>query len=91
MDDNIYFNAPLHFLHNLTDPDTLTLIRRGDIIIYTGQGAWEEDMMADARVMRDILEAKEIPAWVDFWGFDVNHDWPWWRKQLPYYLGQLYG
>jgi len=80
MDDNIYFNAPLHFLPNMTDPDTLALIRQGDIIICTGQGAWEEDMMADARAMREILKKKEIPAWVDFWGFDVNHDWPWWVK-----------
>ncbi|MDD6726958.1 MAG: esterase, partial [Lactimicrobium massiliense] len=29
---------------------------------------------------------KNIPAWVDFWGADVAHDWPWWRRQLPYYL-----
>ena len=74
MDDNIYFNAPLHFLPNLTDSDTLSQMREADIIICTGQGAWEEDMMADARVMRDILEAKGIPAWVDFWGYDANHD-----------------
>jgi len=91
MDDNVYFNAPLHFLPNLTDPDTLALMREADIVICTGQGAWEEDMMADARAMRDILEEKDIPAWVDFWGYDVNHDWPWWRKQLPHFLSQLYG
>jgi esterase/lipase superfamily enzyme len=30
-----------------------------------------------------------VPAWFDYWGYDVNHDWPWWRRQLPYFLGKL--
>ena len=36
--------------------------------------------------MKELFEHKNIPAWVDFWGTDVCHDWPWWKKQLPYYL-----
>lgn len=27
--------------------------------------------------------------WLDMWGHDVDHDWPWWRKMLPYYLESL--
>ena len=27
-----------------------------------------------------------IKIWFDYWGYDVNHDWPWWRIQLPYFL-----
>ena len=34
---------------------------------------------------------KNIPAWIDYWGYDVNHDWPWWRKQMPYFLGNVLG
>jgi esterase/lipase superfamily enzyme len=90
-DDNVYFNSPLYYLPNLTDPTTLAHYHRSDIIICTGQGAWEEDMVADARAMEKILKDKDIPAWVDLWGFDVNHDWPWWQKQLPYYLHHLFG
>lgn len=26
---------------------------------------------------------------VTFGESDVNHDWPWWRKQLPYFLGHI--
>ena len=33
--------------------------------------------------------AKGIPAIVDYWGNDVNHDWPWWRQMLPHYLERL--
>lgn len=90
-DDLIYFNSPLYYLPNITDPVYLKRYRRSKIIICTGQGAWEDAMVADARTMQRVLRDKDIPAWVDFWGFDVNHDWPWWRKQLPYFLKHLFG
>ena len=90
VDDNVYFNSPLLYLPNLNNPAILDLYRSSDIIICTGQGAWEEPMLADARAMKMLLDAHEVPAWVDLWGYDVNHDWPWWRKQLPYFLGRLF-
>ncbi|NLG58370.1 MAG: transposase, partial [Clostridiales bacterium] len=30
-----------------------------------------------------------IHAWVDIWGEDVNHDWPWWRRQMAYFLPKV--
>jgi hypothetical protein len=27
-----------------------------------------------------------VGAWCDFWGFDVSHDWPWWKRQIAYFL-----
>jgi esterase/lipase superfamily enzyme len=89
MDENVYFNSPLHYLHNLADPWYLECYRRSKIIICAGQGAWEEAMRWDIEELRRILEMKNIPAWIDLWGADVNHDWPWWRKQLPYFLSKL--
>lgn len=88
-DDRVYFNSPLHYLANLDDPWYLEQYRHSRIIICAGQGAWEEPMAEDARALQRVLESKAIPAWVDLWGFDVNHDWPWWRKQLPYFLERL--
>jgi esterase/lipase superfamily enzyme len=90
MDETVYFNSPLQFVPNLTDPEVLKQLRRSQIIICTGQGAWEEPMVADARAMQRVLSEKDIPAWVDLWGYNVNHDWPWWRKQLPYFLNHLF-
>ena len=88
-DDNVYFNSPLYFLPNLDDAWYLDQYCRSHIIVCVGQGAWEEPMLADARTLQRILEAKSVPAWIDFWGHDVNHDWPWWRQQLPYFLGHI--
>jgi len=89
MDENVYFNSPLHYLPNLDDPRILQLYRKSDICICVGQGQWEESMMAHAYAMKKVLKDKGIPCWVDFWGQDVSHDWIWWRQQLPYFLDQL--
>jgi esterase/lipase superfamily enzyme len=89
MDDRVYFNSPLLYLSNLEDAWYLERYRRSDIIICAGQGAWEDAMNADILGMKRILEEKQIPAWIDLWGYDVNIDWPWWRKQLPYFLSKL--
>jgi esterase/lipase superfamily enzyme len=89
MDDNIYFNSPLSYLQELDDPWYIDKYRQSKIIVCCGQGAWEERMLADVYALKKILEDKNIPAWIDIWGYDVNHDWPWWRKMVPYFLGQL--
>ena len=88
-DDNVYFNSPLYYLANMNDPWYLEKYRRSQIVICAGQGAWEEAMDADIVEMGRILESKGVPAWIDLWGHDVNHDWPWWRLQLPYFLGRI--
>jgi esterase/lipase superfamily enzyme len=89
MDQTVYFNSPLHFLQNLDDNQLLDQIRHGKIVIAVGQGAWEEEMIADTAKLKSLLESKDIPAWVDFWGQDVDHDWPWWRRMMPYFMDKL--
>jgi esterase/lipase superfamily enzyme len=88
MDENVYFNSPLAYLPELEDDWYLDQYRQSQIIICSGQGAWE-DGQDDAHAIQSILGSKGVPCWVDFWGHDVNHDWPWWRKQMPYFLGHL--
>ncbi len=89
MDQIVYFNTPIAYLPNLEDEWYLSQYRHSKIILSVGQGAWEQEMLADTRMMEHILRDKNIPAWVDYWGHDVNHDWPWWQKQLPYFLENL--
>lgn len=91
MDDLVYFHTPLAYLPNLEDPWYLERYRRSRIIVCAGQGAWEGPMIEDARALQRILAAKGVPCWVDLWGQDVNHDWPWWRKMMPYFLGKIIG
>jgi hypothetical protein len=39
--------------------------------------------------LQKILADLEVPAWFDYWGHDVNHDWQWWRLQMPYFLEKM--
>jgi esterase/lipase superfamily enzyme len=88
-DENVYLNSPLAYLSNLDDPWYLEQFEKSQIIIAAGQGAWEDEMLQETLALKSVLEAKGISAWVDIWGNDVNHDWPWWRKMLPYFLGEI--
>lgn len=89
MCENTYYNSPLDYLPNLNDPWYLEQYRNSHIIFSVGQGRWEDQMRIDTDQMRSILAAKGIPAWIDFWGHDVDHDWPAWLVQLPYFLSKL--
>jgi esterase/lipase superfamily enzyme len=83
-DENCYFNSPVDYLPNITDENLLKLIREKQIIISTGQGAYEDPGASSE--LSAILHKKEISHWLDLWGFDISHDWPTWKKMLPYYL-----
>ncbi|MEZ4301126.1 MAG: alpha/beta hydrolase-fold protein [Polyangiaceae bacterium] len=89
-DDNVYFNNPVAYLSNLSDPKTLSLLREEcQIHILSGRGEWEAPHRSVQ--LSDVLHAKGIPHNLDLWGYDVNHDWPWWRKMLPHYIDQRLG
>jgi esterase/lipase superfamily enzyme len=84
-DDNVYFNSPVDYLPNLTDENVLNLLKqRRDIYIVTGQGNYENPEAS--RTLAGILSVKGIPHELNIWGHDIPHDWPSWRKMLPYFL-----
>lgn len=86
-DLDIYYNSPTDFLPNMDYNHPLVeQYRKGTIIICCGQGAWEDEAKVDARILKEQFERLNVPAWVDLWGEDVAHDWPWWEIQFPYFV-----
>jgi esterase/lipase superfamily enzyme len=83
-DDNVYFNSPMHYLQNMHDDNTLNQIRQGRIHILTGSGDYEAPEAS--RELSALLHHKGIPHDLDVWGHDITHDWPTWRKMLPYVI-----
>ena len=89
-DDLTYANSPQDFLRQMPeDHPWMNLYRQRKIIFTIGQGRWEEDTLWSTQEMDTILAQKHVPAWFDYWGFDCDHDWPWWRKQLPHVMGNI--
>ncbi len=84
-DENVYFNSPTAYLPNLNDDYHLPILRRArHIHIVTGSGNYESPEASQR--LSGILHAKGIPHELDIWGWDMDHDWPTWRKMLPHYI-----
>lgn len=89
-DELTYLNSPLDCLWQMPDDHPYwEMYRARRIILCVGQGAWEENLLESTRRMEHLLRCKEVPAWVDYWGQDVAHDWDWWRKQLAYFMPKI--
>lgn len=85
----VYENSPIDYLYQEFDPWFLDRYRANDYIIAVGQGAWEGPHVQETQRLEAAFNAKGIPAWFDYWGDDVAHDWDWWRIQIRYFLHQL--
>jgi esterase/lipase superfamily enzyme len=86
-DDNAFFNNPAWYLPNLEGQPLHLLQTSAQIHILSGQGAYEAPHAS--RQLAEILDRKGIPYLLDLWGHDVSHDWPWWRKMLPYSIEKM--
>ncbi|MBL8717459.1 MAG: prolyl oligopeptidase family serine peptidase [Myxococcales bacterium] len=85
--DEIFFNNPMWFVREMHDSDQLRRLQHDtDIHILTGEGAYEAPH--EARRFSQVLWDKGIWHDLDVWGKDVNHDWPWWRRMLPYVIAE---
>lgn len=86
-DELTYVNSPSDYLPNLPeDHRFMELYRRSEVILCCGRGAWEQEMEDSLHTMEEIFHEKKIDLWVDYWGYDVSHDWYWWKKQMDYFL-----
>ena len=88
MDDVVYRNSPVHYLAAMPkDHPFIQLYNRKKGVVCVGQGPWE--IPETTRQMAHIFHEKDIHLWVDFWGWDVSHDWEWWYKQVAYFVPYL--
>ena len=89
MNDDIYFNNPVSYLSNLHGRDLDLLKHHTQIHIVSGRGAYEAPHRSEQ--LSRVLSTRGIAHNLDLWGYDVNHDWPWWRRMLPHYIGERLG
>lgn len=90
MDDLLYQNTPVEYLSNMPwDHPYIRMYNERKMLFVVGQGAWEDELKASTSWLQSVLQAKGIHAQVDYWGYDVNHDWPWWFKMVEHYVPQF--
>ncbi len=88
MDPLVYENSPADYMaHFPAGHPYIALYNRNRAVVCTGQGPWEEPW--STRTLEQRFRELDIRVWVDFWGWDVSHDWPWWHKQAAYFLPYL--
>jgi esterase/lipase superfamily enzyme len=88
-DEWVYFNNPIEYVANMQE-DLLDQLRRNVFItLVSGQGQWEQRSLESTREFWGVLSRKRLPNYMDLWGHDVAHDWPWWRKQIVHYLSHF--
>jgi len=83
-DDNFYFNNPIDYVGNLSDPWTLDQLGSCEIHLATGSGPWEKS--EEAYRMSQVLWSRGIRHHLDDWGPMGGHDWPYWQHQMHEYL-----
>lgn len=88
-DQKVYYNSPIDYLSNMSDPWFINHYHQNTYIISVGQGDWEGPHLADTHKLEQVFNMKGISGWFDYWGHDVSHDWIWWRVQIPYFMGIL--
>ncbi len=88
MDETVYRNSPTDYMRNMTpDHPFIARYNNNKAVVCVGTGAWEEPWSTQYLAQR--FSELDIHIWVDIWGNDVNHDWPWWYRQVPYFLPYL--
>ena len=87
-DDNFYFNNPVDYLANLSDPWVYQQLDSCDIHLTTGKGPWENS--GPTYRFSELLAHKGIRHSLDDWGPMGGHDWPYWKRQMREYIGRLF-
>ncbi len=85
-DDNFYFQNPVDYLANLSDPWFLQQLASCEVRLVTGSGPFEESRYTYA--LSGVLARKGIPHHVDNWGPEGGHDWQYWKVQLREYVSR---
>ena len=92
MDELVYRNSPVNYIGDMPhDHPYIGMYNERKILIVCGQGRWEEPLLASTRWLDTVMKQKGIHARFEYWGYDVDHDWPWWFRMVEHYVPQLLG
>lgn len=86
---DVYRANPIAFVPNLEGPPLERIRKHTHLALVCGQGKWEDGNIQDTQRLGALLTEKGISNQVDLWGYDVSHQWDWWKRQARYHLGPI--
>lgn len=81
-DENVYFNNPVDFIANESEPYRLEMLRRQEIIMVAGT---DDRLVESAREMSGVLWGKGIGNALREWN-GWYHDWSYWQQMVRQYI-----
>jgi len=88
---DIYYNNPMAYVPNMNGHHLDRVKAHTHLVLVCGQGPWEDGNLQETRALGALLVGKGISHELDVWGKDVDHEWPWWRRQAVYHLSRRFG
>jgi esterase/lipase superfamily enzyme len=79
-DEAIYFNSPVDYLPNLSEPRYLDALR-SSLEIKLVVGGTGDICHGGTLRLASAMAAKGLPYTLDIWD-QAWHDWPWWRQMV---------
>jgi len=76
-DQDFYFNNPVDYLQNMSDPWFLDQYRRMTLVFGVGD---HDICLGENYRIAQILGLRGIPHWLDVWTGGLEHDWPLWQR-----------
>lgn len=81
-DENCYFNCPTAYIPNMHG-EWAARLARVSWVIATGE---YDSLVQQNRDFAGLLGSKGVPNYLEIWGGQFGHDWPWWREHLKRFV-----
>ena len=88
--DVLYMNSPVSYLSGMPkNHEYIKLYNSKKMILVAGKETWTPECLKSQQEVEQILRDKGINAEVYYWHGEYDHDWPWWKEEICYYLPQM--
>ena len=87
--EEIKKESPIYLLKEYASPTKIKQYQERMMILCIGRGKYEEEGLISQHIIEEDIKKNNIPNFIDYWGYDVDHDWYWWKKMIVYLLPKM--
>ena len=87
--EEIKKESPISLLKEYASLTKIKQYQERMMILCIGRGKYEEEGLISQPILEEEIKKNNIPSFIDYWGYDVDHDWYWWKKMIVYLLPKM--